>query len=109
MKAKQMKKPKQTARRFAVLPALGLAFVFGFFAGPTAHAQPAPQPQTPAGTDASGNAPAESASAEAPSAADTATKATTGSQRRSAGDKGGVFRPSEDISEDIAITFPVDI
>ncbi len=34
---------------------------------------------------------------------------STGSQKRQAGDKGGVFLPSEDISEDVAITFPVDI
>ena len=33
----------------------------------------------------------------------------TGSENRRAGDKGGVFRPSEEISEDVAITFPVDI
>lgn len=33
----------------------------------------------------------------------------SGSQKRNAGDKGGVFLPSEDISEDVAITFPVDI
>lgn len=34
---------------------------------------------------------------------------STGSERRRAGDKGGIFRPTEDISEDVAITFPVDI
>jgi len=33
----------------------------------------------------------------------------SGSQKRNAGDKGGVFLPTEDISEDVAITFPVDI
>ncbi len=33
----------------------------------------------------------------------------SGSEQRRANDKGGVFRPSEDISEDLAVTFPVDI
>ena len=41
-------------------------------------------------------------------AADAQSNAS-GSQQRRAGDKGGVFSPSEDISEDVAITFPVDI
>lgn len=33
----------------------------------------------------------------------------SGSAQRQANDKGGVFRPSESISEDLSITFPVDI
>lgn len=33
----------------------------------------------------------------------------SGSQRRRAGDKGGIFLPSESISEDAALAFPVDI
>ncbi len=33
----------------------------------------------------------------------------SGSEQRRADDKGTVFRPSEDISEDLAVTFPVDI
>lgn len=45
---------------------------------------------------------------EQDSAADTQANAS-GSEKRRAGDKGGLFLPSEDISEDVAITFPVDI
>lgn len=33
----------------------------------------------------------------------------SGSEARKANDKGGVFSPTEDISEDIAVSFPVDI
>lgn len=33
----------------------------------------------------------------------------SGSEQRRAEDKGGIFRPSEDISEDLAVAFPVDI
>ena len=104
MRAKQMKKTQRTSRRFLLLLAQRFAFVLGLVVGPTAIAQPAPQPQTPSEADASGDGP--------PSADDRSsdtTTANTGSQRRKGGDKGGVFRPSEDISEDIAITFPVDI
>lgn len=33
----------------------------------------------------------------------------TEAEQRQAGDKGGVFRPSENISEDFPMAFPVDI
>lgn len=44
-----------------------------------------------------------------PADASTSGAPQTGAEKRRAGDKGGVFRPSEDISEDLAVTFPVDI
>jgi len=60
------------------------------------------------GTDASQES--DSNDAAPPSAAgSTSSQPQTGSQRREAGDKGGVFLPSENISEDKVLTFPVDI
>ena len=59
----------------------------------------------------------QAAAAEAPEQETESTEETTsssdrppsGSEARKANDKGGIFRPTEDISEDISVSFPVDI
>ena len=56
---------------------------------------------------------AQDNSAETQSTASTAPseppKVLTGDQQRRADDTGGVFLPSENISEDLPLAFPVDI
>jgi len=85
---------------------LGAALIVPvLLAAPTANAAEAPSTDTEkaTGTETS------SSDTPPPEGDTTSTRPVSGSKARRANDKGGVFLPSEDISEDIAVSFPVDI
>jgi len=82
---------------------LGAALVVpGLFPGSAANAAEAPQTDTESATETASDNPQPTTDSNSPGP-------LSGSKARRANDKGGVFLPSEDISEDIAVSFPVDI
>lgn len=75
-----------------------------------AFAAEAPTPATDSGTSqTSTEASSDTITGAGSDSTTNSNRPLTGSEARRANDKGGVFRPSEDISEDLAVSFPVDI
>ncbi len=90
-------------RHTVTLLLLGAALVVpALLVGPAAGAAEAPSPETESASETTSDKTPEDPKTKS-------NRPLSGSEARRANDKGGVFLPSEDISEDIAVSFPVDI